>query len=100
MTTIEANIGHNSGKKSEATQDIKAGGVAQERLRSLIERIENLEEEKKNISSDIRDIFQEAKSAGFDVKVMRALIVLRRQEPDTVEEFEMLLDTYRRALGM
>ena len=56
----------------------EVGGIAADRLRSLIERIERLEEEKKAISSDIRDIFAEAKSAGFDVKIMRAVIKLRK----------------------
>ena len=71
-----------------------------ERLRSIVERIERLEEEKKALSSDIKDIFAEAKSAGFDVKVLRAVIRLRKQEPAEVEEQETLLDLYRRALGM
>jgi uncharacterized protein (UPF0335 family) len=65
-----------------------------------VERIERLEEEKKALSSDIKDIFAEAKSAGFDVKVLRAVIRLRKQEPAEVEEQETLLDLYRRALGM
>jgi uncharacterized protein (UPF0335 family) len=60
----------------------------------------SLEEEKKALSSDIKDIFAEAKSAGFDVKVLRAVIRLRKQEPAEVEEQETLLDLYRRALGM
>jgi uncharacterized protein (UPF0335 family) len=76
------------------------GGIATERLRSLVERIERLEEERKALGADIRDIYAEAKSAGFDVKVMRQLIRLRRQEPQAVEEQETLLDLYRRALGM
>ncbi len=77
-----------------------AGGIAAERLRSLVERIERLEEERKALGADIRDVYAEAKSAGFDVKVMRQLIRLRRQEPASVEEQETLLDVYRRALGM
>jgi uncharacterized protein (UPF0335 family) len=80
--------------------DTKAGGVAADRLRSLVDRIERLEEERKALGSDIRDIFAEAKSAGFDVKVLRQLIRLRKQEPADVEEQETLLDVYRRALGM
>ncbi len=76
------------------------GGIAGDRLRSLVERIERLEEERKAISNDVKDIYQEAKSAGFDVKVMRALIRIRKQEPADVEEHETLLDVYRRALGM
>lgn len=61
-------------------QNSDVGGIAADRLRSLIERIERLEEEKKAISSDIRDIFAEAKGAGFDVKIMRAIIKLRKNE--------------------
>lgn len=76
------------------------GNISAERLRSLIERIERLEEERKALGSDIKDIFAEAKSAGFDVKVMRQLIRIRKQEPAEVEEQETLLDVYRRALGM
>ncbi len=78
----------------------KVGGIAADRLRSLIDRIERLEEERKALGSDIKDIFAEAKSAGFDVKVMRQLIRIRKQEPAEVEEQETLLDVYRRALGM
>ena len=78
----------------------KAGGIAADRLRSLIERIERLEEERKALGSDIKDIYSEAKSAGFDVKVIRQLIRIRKQEPADVVEQETLLDVYRRALGM
>jgi uncharacterized protein (UPF0335 family) len=81
-------------------ENTEVGGIASERLRSIVERIERLEEEKKALSSDIKDIFAEAKSAGFDVKVLRAVIRLRKQEPAEVEEQETLLDLYRRALGM
>ena len=76
------------------------GGIAADRLRSIIERVERLEEERKALGSDIKDIFAEAKSAGFDVKVLRQIIRIRRQEPAEVEEQETLLDVYRRALGM
>ena len=74
--------------------------IAGDRLRSLIERIERLEEERKGLGSDIKDIYAESKSAGFDVKVMRQLIRIRKQEPGDVETEEQLLDVYRRALGM
>lgn len=76
------------------------GNIAADRLRSIVERIERLEEEKKALAGDIKDIYAEAKSAGFDVKVLRQLIRIRRQEPGEVEEQETLLDVYRRALGM
>jgi uncharacterized protein (UPF0335 family) len=80
--------------------ETKTGGIAADRLRSLVDRIERLEEERKALGSDIRDIYAEAKSAGFDVKVLRQLIRVRKQEPADVEEQESLLDVYRRALGM
>jgi len=86
--------------RAVAKPDTKAGGIAADRLRSLVDRIERLEEERKALGSDIRDIYAEAKSAGFDVKVLRQLIRLRKQEPADVEEQETLLDVYRRALGM
>ena len=76
------------------------GGIAGERLRSIVERIERLEEERKALAGDIKDIYAEAKSAGFDVKVLRQLIRIRKEEPAEVEEQETLLDVYRRALGM
>jgi uncharacterized protein (UPF0335 family) len=88
-------IGDNSGK---ATKEQRT--AAMERLRSLVERIERLEEERKGLGSDIKDIFAEAKSAGFDVQVLRQLITIRKKEPAEVEEQETLLDVYRRALGM
>ena len=78
----------------------ETGGIAADRLRSLIERIERLEEERKSLGNDIKDIYAEAKSAGFDVKVIRQIIRIRKQEPAEVEEQESLLDVYRRALGM
>jgi uncharacterized protein (UPF0335 family) len=81
-------------------EEIKTGGIAADRLRSLVARIERLEEERKALGNDIKDIFAEAKSAGFDVKVLRQLIRIRKQEAADVEEQETLLDVYRRALGM
>lgn len=83
---------------SEPTTE--TGGIAADRLRSLIERIERLEEEKKALSSDIRDIFAEAKSAGFDVKIMRAIIKLRKMNAADRDEQEFLLDTYKKALDI
>ncbi|WP_284945827.1 DUF2312 domain-containing protein [Acidisoma cladoniae] len=86
---------------TETTDDVASqGNIAADRLRSLIERIERLEEERKALGSDIKDIYAEAKSAGFDVAVLRQLIRIRKQEPADVEEQETLLDVYRRALGM
>ena len=83
-----------------AESDPEVGGIAADRLRSFIERIERLEEEKQAISSDIKDVFSESKSAGFDVSVIRVILAQRRKEPAEVEEQESLLDVYRRALGM
>lgn len=76
----------------------EVGGVAADRLRSLIERIERLEEEKKGIQSDIRDIFAEAKSAGFDIKAMRTIIKLRKMNAADRDEQEVVVETYRKAL--
>ncbi len=78
----------------------EVGGIAADRLRSLIERIERLEEEKKALSGDIRDVFAEAKSAGFDVKIMRAILKLRKMNAADRDEQEFLLDTYRKALDL
>ncbi len=78
----------------------EVGGIATDRLRSLIERIEKLEEDKKEIATDIREVFAEAKSAGFDVKVMRAILKLRKMNAADRDEQEFLLDTYRKALDM
>ena len=63
-------------------------------------RIERLEEERKALASDIKDIFSEAKSAGFDIKAIRQLIRIRKQEPSEVEEQDALLDLYKHAIGM
>ena len=81
-------------------RDAEVGGIAADRLRSIVERIERLEEERKGLADNIKDIFAEAKSAGFDVKVVRQIISIRKKEPAEVEEQETLLDLYRRALGM
>ena len=78
----------------------EVGGIAADRLRSLIERIERLEEEKIALSGDIRDVFAEAKSAGFDVKIMRAILKLRKMNAADRDEQEFLLDTYRKALDL
>lgn len=74
-------------------------GIAAERLRSIVERWERLDAEVAGLRSDQKDIMQEAVSAGFDKKVLRQLIRIRKQEPADVEEQETLLDVYRRALG-
>jgi uncharacterized protein (UPF0335 family) len=83
-----------------ADENTTTGGIAADRLRSIVNRIERLEEERRALGSDIKDIYAEAKSAGFDVAVLRAIIKMRKQEPAEVEEQETLIDVYRRALGM
>jgi uncharacterized protein (UPF0335 family) len=84
--------GHNSGSFY--------GGMSAEQLTQFIERIERLEEEKKNIADDIKEIYAEAKGGGFDTKTMRQILKIRKIEAAELEEQEYLLDTYKRALGM
>lgn len=87
-------------RTQEAKDRQAAGGpIAAERLRSLVDRIEHLESDKKAICEDIRDIYTVAKSEGFDPKVIRRLVSERKMDPGDFEEQEMLIDTYRRALG-
>lgn len=80
-------IGHNS----ETTDD---------RLRLLIERVERLEEEKKGIGDDIKDVYLEAKATGYDVKIMRRIVQLRRMSPEDRKEMQAVLETYMAALGL
>lgn len=77
-----------------------AGEVAGDRLRTIIERIERLEEEKMALSDDIREVYSEAKGAGFDVKVIRQVVRLRKMDATDRSEMEQILDVYKRALGM
>ncbi len=86
MTTT----GHNSGDTT----------ASDNRLRLLIERVERLEEEKQGIADDIRDVYGEAKAVGYDAKIMRKIVALRKMKPDDRAEMEMLLDTYKAALGL
>jgi uncharacterized protein (UPF0335 family) len=76
------------------------GGIAGDRLKSFVERIERLEEEKAALTSDLRDVYAEAKGTGFDVKILRQIIRLRKMEDPDRKEQEELLDLYMRALGM
>ena len=78
----------------------KAGGIAADQLKSIIGRVEKLEEEKAGISADIRDVFAEAKGNGFDVKAIRTIIKMRKMDASEREEQETVLDTYLHALGM
>ncbi len=81
-------------------QNITTGGVEVPKLKSYIERIERLDEDKAGIASDIRDVFAEAKSNGFDVKAMRQILKLRKMKANERTEAEYMLDLYKRALGM
>ncbi|MBR0697983.1 DUF2312 domain-containing protein [Bradyrhizobium lablabi] len=85
---------------SAAVKEEPATRFAKDQLKSIIERIERLEEEKKTISDDIRDVYAESKGNGFDVKALRAIIRLRKQDPDERQEQETILETYMQALGM
>ncbi|MBS1103636.1 DUF2312 domain-containing protein [Gluconobacter sp. Dm-62] len=93
-------LAHEEQDTASAETTVQTGGIAADRLRSIIERVERLEEERKALAGDIKDIFSEAKSAGFDVKTIKQIVKLRKMEPAQVEEQETLLDIYRRALGM
>jgi uncharacterized protein (UPF0335 family) len=73
---------------------------ADDRLRLLIERIERLEEEKKGIADDVRDVYAEAKAVGYDPKIMRQIVRLRKMKPDDRAEMEAILDVYKKALGL
>jgi uncharacterized protein (UPF0335 family) len=73
---------------------------ADKQLRLLIERIERLEEEKKGIGDDIKDVYSEAKAAGYDTKIMRQIVRLRKMKPDDRREMEAVLDVYKNALGI
>jgi uncharacterized protein (UPF0335 family) len=79
---------------------VESGGIAADALRSYIERIERLEEEKKAMADDIKDIYSEAKSTGFDVKIIRQIVRMRKMNDADRQEQEALLDTYTLALGM
>lgn len=89
---MTATVGHNSKRR--------VGGLAADQLRSIVERIERLEEEKASIAADIRDVFAEAKGNGFDVKALRTILKLRKLDAAERDEQEHMVDTYRRALGM
>ena len=90
--TVSAIGGHPMGDAAHA--------VAKDQLRSIVERIERLEEEKKGIADDIKDVYAEAKANGFDAKVLRKVVSLRKQDANERAEMEMVLDTYLAALGM
>jgi uncharacterized protein (UPF0335 family) len=83
-----------------AVTEEAAHSFAKDQLKSIIERIERLEEEKKAISDDIKDVYGEAKGNGFDVKALRTIIRLRKEDADERQEHETILETYMQALGM
>ena len=83
-----------------AVKEAPATRFAKDQLRTIIERVERLEEEKKAIADDIRDVYAEAKGNGFDVKALRTVVRLRKQDKQEREEQEAILDTYLQALGM
>lgn len=85
---------------TEAAAPTTTGGVAQDMLRSIIERIERLEEEKAAIANDIKEVYAEAKGNGFDTKALRQVIRLRKQDKAERQEQEAILDLYKHALGM
>ena len=83
-----------------AVQDEPATKFAKDQLKAIIERIERLEEEKKTISDDIRDVYAEAKGNGYDVKALRTIVRMRKQDANERAEEETILETYMQALGM
>jgi uncharacterized protein (UPF0335 family) len=85
---------------SAAVKEEPATKFAKDQLKAIIERIERLEQEKKTISDDIRDVYAEAKGNGFDVKALRTIVRLRKQDANERAEQETILETYMQALGM
>ncbi|HAJ89413.1 MAG TPA: hypothetical protein DCM27_00100 [Rhodospirillaceae bacterium] len=85
-------------EKDDDTSDV--GGVAGKRLKSFLDRVERLEEEKKGLADDIKDIYAEAKGVGFDVKTMRKILKLRKMETEKRREEEELLELYKAAIGL
>lgn len=85
-------------KQSDAQDDV--GGVSGKRLQAFFERIERLEEEKAALAEDIKEVFAEAKAVGFDVKIMRRIMKLRKMDPEKRQEEDHLLDLYMAAIGM
>jgi uncharacterized protein (UPF0335 family) len=83
-----------------AVKEEPSTSFAKDQLKAIIERIERLEEEKKTISDDIRDVYAEAKGNGFDVKALRTIVRLRKQDANERAEAETILETYMQALGM
>lgn len=97
-------IGHNSSSEDDtfavSDEQLKNADVDSDRLRLLIERIERLEEEKKGIADDVKDVYAEAKAVGYDPKIMRKIVALRKMKPEDRAEQTILLQTYLEALDM
>ena len=91
---------------AEAKQEARSGasgtgeGIAREQLKSIVERIERLEEEKQALADDIKEVYAEAKANGFDTKTLRTVVKLRKEDANERQEREALLDLYMHALGM
>jgi len=87
-------------QKANDDETVDVGGVAGKRLKSFLDRVERLEEEKKGLADDIKDIYAEAKGVGFDVKTMRKILKLRKMETEKRREEEELLELYKAAIGL
>lgn len=91
----EPSIGHNS-----EAGELPATKFAKDQIKSIIERVERLEEEKKTISSDISDVYKEASGNGYDTKALKTIVRMRKQDANERQEAETILETYMHALGM
>jgi len=87
-------------ERGEKSESVVTGGITADQLRSYVERIERLEEEKKALAEDIKEVYAEAKSEGFDTKIMRQVIRIRKMNEADLQEQEELIEVYKRALGM
>lgn len=97
-SAVPANKNDHQPYEAGGEQDV--GGVAGKRLRSFLDRIERLEEEKRGLAEDIKDVYAEAKGAGFDTKIMRRILKLSKMAPQKRREEDELLDLYMAAIGM
>ena len=95
-----AGVGHNSGAKPEPAKKTKAGPVSADRLKSFVERIEKLTEEKQALQGDISDVYSEAKGVGYDTRTIKKIVAMRKQDAADREEQQTLLEVYCHALGM
>lgn len=95
-----AGVGHNSGAKPEPTKKIAAGPISADRLKSFVERIEKLTEEKQALQGDISDVYSEAKGVGYDTRTIKKIVAMRKQDAADRAEQQTLLEVYCHALGM